>query len=373
MVDLELKEKIINCFKEQGFKVNGQLVPTLNSKSEYREIHNDSKIEQQLLHRNFIKKNAALIKKYLRNGKEIKPENINLELREVKTDTLEERIFKWWNFIWWSVPYQRAYGRQMRFVLWDTTHNSPFGLIGLQSPILKMSVRDNYLNLPKENHDLWINRSMQAQRLGALPPYNQLIGGKLAALSLTSNELRKAYFNKYKDTKTIIKDRKIDPELLFITTTSAFGRSSIYNRLKYHNDLVAKSLGFTQGSGTFHIPEKLYKDILKYLENNDITTGTTFGYGPSRKVKLMDKAFSMLDLGNYSYHNVKREFFIFEFVQNLEDIIQSNSTPAFYNRELEDLVNFWKSRWCIPRSKRNDNWKIFNKDLFFTKTILKYF
>jgi hypothetical protein len=38
-----------------------------------------------------------------------------------------------------------------------------------------MSVRDDYLNIPKEDLDYIINKSMQAQRLGALPPYNQIL------------------------------------------------------------------------------------------------------------------------------------------------------------------------------------------------------
>src|SRR5690606_17672524 len=153
---------------------------------------------------------------------------------------------RWWNLLWWSVPYQKAYGRQMRFLLWDKIHNAPFGLIGLQSPVLKMAVRDNYLQIPKETLDVWINKSMQAQRLGALPPYNQLLGSKMVALSLTSNEIRRAYKKKYKNVKTLLEKRLIEPDLLFITTTSAYGRSSIYNRLKYKNELVAESLGFTK-------------------------------------------------------------------------------------------------------------------------------
>ena len=66
----------------------------------------------------------------------------------------------------------------MRFLLWVKTHNALFGLIGLQSPVLKMSIRDNYLQIPNETLDLWVNKSMQAQRLGAIPPYNQLLGGR---------------------------------------------------------------------------------------------------------------------------------------------------------------------------------------------------
>jgi putative protein kinase ArgK-like GTPase of G3E family len=53
----------------------------------------------------------------------------------------------------------------------------------------------------------------------------------MVALALTCNEIREAYKEKYKKYISIIKGRKLEPELLFITTTSAFGKSSLYNRL----------------------------------------------------------------------------------------------------------------------------------------------
>jgi hypothetical protein len=39
----------------------------------------------------------------------------------------EERLFLFWNLIWWSIPYERVYGRQSRFLVWDKTHDAPSG------------------------------------------------------------------------------------------------------------------------------------------------------------------------------------------------------------------------------------------------------
>jgi hypothetical protein len=44
---------------------------------------------------------------YLRNGNQIDPEKIKLELRDVKANSQEERLFLFWNLIWWSIPYER--------------------------------------------------------------------------------------------------------------------------------------------------------------------------------------------------------------------------------------------------------------------------
>jgi len=366
-IEEKLREKIIHILKNQGFKINPHIRPCRDNKETYRKIHNKSKLEQLYLHKNFLIKNLHLAKAYCRNGKDIEPDKISLELREVLPRTQEEILFKWWNFVWWSIPYQRSFGRQMRFILWDITHDMPFGLILLHSPVLKMRVRDRYLEIPREELDYWVNKSLHAQRVGALPPYNELLGGKLVALTLTANEIREAYRKKYALLKTILKERFIEPELLFITTTSAFGKSSLYNRLKFKGEVVAISLGFTKGTGTFHIPEWLYKEILAYLSEKGIDVSRGYGHGPSRKLKLISLAFRYLKLPKFEYHGIQREFYLFPLVNNLKEVIKKKEEPVFINRPFSELVDYWKERWALPRARRKPVWKEFNAEVFFSQ------
>jgi hypothetical protein len=139
---IELRERIIEVLKKQGFKINPHVKPKGSSKTTYREIQQKARFEQLSLHKNFLE---DFMKNYCKNDSEIVPDQISLELRDVQSGSFEEVLFRWWNLIWWSIPFQRPYGRQMRFLLWDTTHDAPFGLICLQSSVLKISVRDNYL------------------------------------------------------------------------------------------------------------------------------------------------------------------------------------------------------------------------------------
>ena len=363
----KLRERIIQVLKEQGFKINPHVRPKGRSKVTYRRIQQKARFEQLSLHKKFLVDSIKKVRDYCRDGNEIIPEKISLELREIQADSFEEILFRWWNLIWWSIPYQRSYGRQMRFLLWDTAHNAPFGLICLQSPVLKMSVRDNYLGIPKAELDIWVNKSMNAQRVGALPPYNELLGGKMVALTLTCNEIREAYRRKYKNYISIIKGRKLEPELLFITTTSAFGKSSLYNRLKYNGEVVAESLGYTQGTGTFHIPEELYEELLKFLENQGVNVARGYGYGPSRKLKLISLGLKYLGLPKFEYHGIKREFYLFPLVKNLKEVIREDKKPIWINRPFNDLVDYWKERWAIPRAERMPDWKKFDSNKFFKR------
>ncbi len=365
----ELRNKIIESLKTQGFKINPHLRPKGNEKETLRRVHEQKRKEQLRLHKKFLLNNLNEIKKFSINGKDIQPDKIKLKLIEVKPDSFESRLFFWWNLVWWSLPYDKPIGRQMRFILWDEYHNAPFGLIGLQSPPLASSVRDKYLGLNNGTREYLINQSMYGQRIGALPPYNELLGGKMVALSLVSNEIRKAYEKKYQNRKTLLKKRKIPSRLLFITTTSAYGKSSVYERIKYKGEKVSMFLGFTSGAGTFHLPQELYEELLLFLEQEGIDTKRGYGTGPSRKLKLVDLGFKKLGLknitGSYIFHNIKRGYYLFPHIKNLHSVIQKNKRPLWYNRPFKELTDFWLQRWCVPRSERKKGWRDFNPNKIF--------
>ena len=93
---------------------------------------------------------------------------------------------------------------------------------------------------------------MDAYVIGALPPYNYLLGGKLISYLLTSNEVRNIYKNKYKNHITLINKRKAD-DLVCLFTTSLYGKSSQYNRLKFNDQLIYQPIGETKGYGTLEM------------------------------------------------------------------------------------------------------------------------
>lgn len=359
----QLREKIIKTLSEMGFEIDSEL-NIKDDKDFYREIQLKAKQYNFRKYRDFIASYYELARRYCRSGLEINPEKIELELREVEEETIEDNLFRWWNLVWWSMPYQPAFGRQMRFMLWDTTHDAPFGLLYLQSPMLNLGVLIKYLEL-KNDIDTWLNKSMYAQRIGALPPYNDLLGGKMVALTVSSNEVRDTYNQKYRNRLTIVRQRELPPELLFITTTSAFGKSSIYNRLKYNGEDVAISIGYTRGFGTFHIPDSLYQDIVEFLKSQGVDVDRGFEKGTSRKLRLISKALRMLGLPNFDKHGIPREFFIFPLVKNLKGVIHYGEQPIWIDRPFNNLVDYWKERWAIPRAERIPRWKEFDSKKYF--------
>ncbi len=353
-MEKSLRKKVKKTLCSQGYSIQNHIfhLPPLE-KTEIRQIHHlprEKKISDNI---HFIEKFAPQAEQFMRDNSEIDIQKIKPTLHQVQEGTQEAHLFRWWNLVWWSLPYEKFYGRQMRFLVWDEYHSAPIGLIGLQSPILKWSVRDKYLNIAPEMRDILVNQSMNAQRLGALPPYNKFLCGKLVASLMTSNCVRESFNKKYKNYETLIRKRKLPSKLLFITTTGAYGKSSVYNRLKDNYGKISEFIGWTKGSGSFHIPDSIYEELIIYLKKKGLKAGRAFGNGPSVKMKNISQAMNLLGFQNGSHHGIKRAVYLFRFAKNLDNVIKHGKQPLWYNRNIDDITEYWKKRWAVKRSLLN--------------------
>jgi hypothetical protein len=258
----------------------------------------------------------------------------------------------------------------MRFIVWDKYHDAPIGLIGLQSPILSWGPRDKHLGIKTKERDYWVNQSLNAQRIGALPPYNDILGGKLVTLIMTSDTIRRKFSRKYGNKKTLLKGRVLPSKLLFITTTGAYGKSSVYGRhLKFNNETVAKFVDYTQGVGTFHIPNALYEDLVLYLKRKGYEVERGYGNGPSRKLRLIDTALQLLGFANGITHGIKRALYLFPLASNLGGVIQRGERPKWFRRNIGEMTAHWKKQWAHPRIEKDKSYLEFNATNFVKQTL----
>ena len=83
--------------------------------------------------------------------------------------------------------------RRLRFLVYDNSTGKLMGLFGLGDPVFSLSARDQWIGWTKEDRRKRLVHVMDAFVLGAVPPYNQLLVGKLIAMLVASNEVREAY------------------------------------------------------------------------------------------------------------------------------------------------------------------------------------
>lgn len=348
----ELKEKIVRYFQDLGFSVNPHLKPKKTDKNFLRTLHQKKRLEKLKKYEDFIRGFYPIIREYYGNHVEIKPEDIQLKIKFIdpKKNLEDYILFKWWNLVWWSIPYERSVGRRIYYMLFDINHNLPFGLVVLQSPVMYCKARDEYLGITKENRDYWINQSLYGQRIGSLPPYNEILGGKMVAMSLVSTEVRKEYRKKYSNKKTLKKERKVPPRLLFVYTLSAYGRSKIYEELYYNSEPLSTFVGYSSGSGTFHIPDEIYKDLLSLLGDVD----TSVFVNSSRKLRLISKAFRIIGLPEFEYHNIKRGVYIFPHVSNVAEVIKEGEKPKWRRIRFKNLFDNWLKNYVLKLTNKKN-------------------
>jgi hypothetical protein len=239
----------------------------------------------------------------------------------------------------------------------DGTNVKLIGILGLQSPPLSFPARDRLFAYPDGRKPALINQTMDIYTLGAVQPYARLLGAKLVALGAASDQVRGAYRTKYSNRLTEMQGRQLPAHLVALTTTSAYGRSSIYNRLHYYDKVRFQSIGFTEGYGAFHL-ERLYPIIRQFLEAQGISTRGGYGNGPRIKWQTMVRAFNKIGLSRELLrHNVQREAFLIPLTNNLKNYMQGlDILPDFIDVSFEELAAYWRERWLLPRSERVDGW-----------------
>lgn len=298
---------------------------------------------------------------YFANGDEVDPKHISPELIEVTTDKQKE-LFRLTRYTW-SLPYTKGYGRRLQYLVMDKANNKLIGILGLQSPPLSFPARDRLFTYPEGRKTELINQTMDVYTLGAVPPYARLLGGKLIALTAASNEIRSAYKRKYTDQVTEMEKRQLPANLVALTTTSAYGRSSIYNRLRYCDTVKFQSLGYTEGYGAFHL-ERLYLKFRQFLEAQGIGTKGGFGTGPRIKWQIMVLALERIGFDSkLLQHGLKREAFLIPLIRNLVSFMNgSDSKPNYIDVSFETLAGYWRENWLLPRSERVNGWCDWNRE-----------
>ncbi len=264
------------------------------------------------------------------------------------------RLFRYY----WSSPSSDYVGRRIRVLLRDDgIKGSPIiGIAALGSSIIHIPDRDSWIKWDTKTRSNRIIYMMDAYVIGAMPPYNNLLGGKLVSYALASDELRDIYKNKYENTKTIIKKRSAN-DLVLIVTSSLYGQnSSQYNRLKYGKSLLYKPIGITSGYGSLHISNDTFNAMLQLAIENKRNTSNRFGDGPNWRMRIIRSACDILDLNSdiILRHSFQRGLFAVALATNWRDFLLGKADIPKYRRlPLKNLSDFWRDRWLKMRKQNN--------------------
>lgn len=364
----ELRQVVINELVLNGWQIDGEtfIPPSGKSKVEIRKFHTTKRVERAASCRKLVDKYGAALLQEFANGPEISPASFNVDLVPVLSDTHESRLFRFASLLW-SVPVSQGYGRRMRFLVRDTYNGKLVGIFALGDPVFNLKMRDDFIGWNSNDRQERLYHVMDAFVLGAVPPYNRLLAGKLLALLTLSNELRKEFTKKYRKMESVIAERNKTASLVLVTTTSALGKSSVYNRLQLPNEeqRAFMSVGYSGGWGHFHFSDSTFSQLRDWLreQGDKNADGHQYGKGPNWRMRAIRKALELLGFNmDLLKHGVKREIFLAPVAENYKEYLRGeHKMPRYIDRPMQAIVEFYKTRWLIPRAERIDDWKIWTR------------
>jgi hypothetical protein len=363
----DLRARIIRSLRAQGFRVrNGAILPPKElSKESIRELHETAVAHRIERARDGLFRVEADLLRHIASGPEVDPLRMSPRLVEVQPDSEEELLFRYAS-LHWSIPVSSGYGRRLRFLVVDDRNEKLVGLIGLGDPVYSLGPRDEWIGWTPSDRKKRLGHVMDAFVLGAVPPYAFLLCGKLVAMLATSDTVRHAFRRKYGGTRSVIRRKLHDGRLALLTTASALGRSSVYNRLRFGDRLLYLSVGFTKGSGEFHFSNGLYGAITEFAEKHCEPTAKQerWGTGFRNRREVIKKCLPALGLSSdWVYHGIEREVFVVPLARNAREFLQGQHTRLLWHRQTDaQLFDYFRDRWMLPRASWDNSFKSWSKD-----------
>lgn len=367
-----LKRRIRAHFRQLGFvkATDGTLLPPGTDKQTYRSLHEHQRREGLANNSAWLKQYAEKLIPYVANGVELNVSAIRPRLIVVKSGTLESRLFRFASY-YWSVPISEGYGRRIRFIVWDDHHDRLIGILALGDAVFNLRARDEHIGWDHIRRGAALVNLMDAYALGAIPPYNMLLGGKLIASLVKTRDVVDTFKAKYHESEGLISGVQKHAKLVAVTTTSSLGRSSIYNRLRLDGDLIFRSIGTTSGWGHFHISDDLFDDLRKHLRSigDPYADAHQYGQGPNFRLRIIRRALTKLGLdSDMVRHGLTREVFFCPLANNAEQFLRGEHLrPRFGEmRTVEETGMLALERWVIPRAERLPEFRLWDRRQFLT-------
>jgi hypothetical protein len=367
---LSLRKNILRNLRSCGFSiVDGKTLVVPQDKDFIRKVHDNSVAFLREKRKDFIARvDDGLLQKYILDGKDLDMRNIRPRLLTVNNDHLGE-IFNWIK-LHWSIPISSGYGRRLRYIVYDTGNSAVIGIIGLADPVFGLSDRDRFIGWSAEMRRRNLKHIMEAFVLGAVPPYSYVLGGKLVASLLMSSRIAHDFKKKYGGKRTLISNEMFDGKLAAITTASALGKSSIYDRIRIKNGSQFLHVGWSKGSGEFQFFNGVYNDLfgLAHLQAQKLKN-SKWGNGVRNRRTVIRTGLKMLGLPeDLLYHNVKRELFLVPLGKKSVEFLRGESSQIqYYNLNTEEISEYAVSRWVVPRAGRRNDYLEFKKETYSLK------
>jgi Domain of unknown function (DUF4338) len=368
--EARLKRKVRAHFKRLGFlkAADGTLLPPNLDKQSYRDMHAHQRDSRLEANRAWIGDRAGELIQHFASGADLDVARIRPRIEVVRSGSWQSNLFRLASY-YWRIPISEGYGRRLRFLVWDDHHSKLIGLFALGDAVFNLRARDEFIGWDHHRRVEALVNMMDAYALGAVPPYNMLLGGKLIASLIRTQDVVDTFRAKYHDSVGVISGKSKNARLVAVTTTSALGRSSLYNRLRIDDQSIFDSIGSTSGWGHFHISDELFEDLREYLRSKEDLNADShnYGQGPNYRLRSIRKALALLGLNpDMARHGLTREVFFCSFASNALQFLRGEHKRVRYDQlpTVEEMGQAAMARWVVPRAERMPEFRSWRSEWF---------
>ena len=330
--------------------------PRITSRQRQRRLLSRWKRKNPQEQADWLKARSAAMLGELISGRELRVDLIRPVLHVCESEQ-DHELFRFLSATW-SAPQGRYVGRRMRFIVRDhgQLQHPVMGILSLGSSIVRSKERDEHIGWAPDVRRRNLINVMDVTVLGALPPYSLLLGGKLMCYVAASDQVRNLYRKRYQGRKTEQLKRCAD-DLALLVTSSLFGRSALYNRVRYQEEDLFEAVGTSGGYGTLHLSTttvSLMKDLLKSTHG---VPANRFGDGPNWKMRLIRTACDVIGFSHHAvlHHGLQKSLYVVRTAHNSLEYLRGECASLNYRqRPAKNLIAYWKERWLHPRAERSE-------------------
>lgn len=258
--------------------------------------------------------------------------DIEPEIHFVK-ESWDKHLWNFYRFTVSSAPFMPSPGRHVHYFIRDKATGYVLAIGELASAILALKARDDYLGISSFTRE----RIQSLANLGtavALPTYAHVLMGKLTALASLSAEVEYVWRSKYDQTYGAV------------VTTSLYGKSSQYNRLK-----PFVFVGKTAGNSSLAMPDREWRAW------RDVAIGEGI---PTQRGNRHEVMVRLARLG----YDIPETYYTTSTPRGIYVALTAPDAREFFGGERDDfharfdwfsdIAWHWKDRWFAPRLDRVD-------------------
>jgi hypothetical protein len=211
---------------------------------------------------------------------------------------------------------------------------------------------------------------------GAVPPYSDLLGGKLVAMLAASGDLVRCYRERYAGTPSIIASsmagRRTErpANLSFLGTTSLYGvRPCQYDRAAIPCELIGgragervryRYLDRTEGFGSSQISDRTQLELSRFLAQRvgkRSRVNNLFGEGANPRMRAIRESLGAIGLPSEAIlrHGQAKCVYGVHLTRNTRDyLLRLDPNPDYLFDDAESphaprIARYWFERWVRPR------------------------